>query len=171
MKKHYFLFLLFFSGVAFAQPVIKTYAYSQLTTPGNIPVGTDESGKSVELKELPVNYYIFATHLPSARVNFGSVWIKGKYYQTQVEKVTETPVISTNYDIPANPTKTVLVPATKQQVMAIAPVGSPGDSVIRAAWFRHMLKNYELIISYYYKGKRYFIPVKKIKILPPVAGI
>jgi hypothetical protein len=171
MKKIYLIPLLFISGFAFAQPAIKTYAYSQLSYPGTIPVGTDESGKSVEMKELPVNYYIFATHLPSARVNFGSVWIKGKYYQTQVEKVKETPVISTNYDVPSNPEKTVLVPATRHQVMSITPVGNPGDSVIRAAWFRHMVKNYELIISYYYKGKRYFIPVKKIKILPPVAGI
>jgi hypothetical protein len=171
MKKIYLFILLFISGTAYSQPAIKLYAYSQVSMPGNIPVGTDEKGNPVELKELPENYYIFATHSQTVRINFNSVWIKGKYYQVQVEKVNETPVVNTNNDGTSKPVKTVLVPATKQKVMAITPVGAPGDSIIKASWFRTMLKCNEVIVSYNYNGKRYFLPLKKIKILPPVAGI
>jgi hypothetical protein len=170
MKKLYFISLLFVTGVISAQVPVKIYAYSQVHTPGNIPVGNDENGGSPEIKQFPVNYYIFATLSPSAKVNFGPVWINCKYYHTITTTVT-TPVVNTINNIPDQPEQKILVPATRKKAISISIDGDPRDTVIKAAWFRNMIKSSELIITYDYKGKRYFVPVKKIKVLPPVAGI
>lgn len=173
MKKIWFLFLLTISLAAMGQPSVKIYAYSQVTTPGNIPAGvTDENGKPVDLKLVPsVNYYIFAVYPGSVQINFNEIWIRGKYYKVQTERVASTPVVNTNNDNPSSPIKTVLVPSTQLQVTAISPVGSFSNIMIRTSWFRNMLKRSALIVSYVYHGKKYFIGVKKIKTLQPVAGI
>jgi hypothetical protein len=170
MKKFYFISTFFITGIISAQVPVKIYAYSQVHTPGNIPVGNDENGGSPEIKQFPVNYYIFATLSPSPKVIFGPVWINGKYYRT-VTSTVSTPVVNTVNNIPDQPEQKILVPATKQKAISINLEGDARDTVIKAAWFRNMVRNSELIITYDYKGKRYFVPVKKIKVLPPVAGI
>ena len=170
MKK-YLLPLAFFSLITvsvFAQPPIKIYAYSQATTPGTIPV--DENGNPVRFKADRLNYFFYAVYSSSYKLKFDGIWIKGKGFSVQTSRVNSTPVTVTNNDIPAEPVTTVLVPATNKWVMSIQPISESGITV-KAAWFRDMLKKNELVISYYYNGRKYFIPVKKIKVLPPVAGL
>ncbi len=169
MKKLYFLLLLFISCSVLAQPRIKIYAYSQVVMPGTIPV--DENGRPLRPKELPVNYYIFAVNKSFVKINFTEVWIKGKCYKTQTSPVDSTPVITTNYDIPDNPVKTILVPATKLRVISISHSEACGNIKKSSSWLLNMTKHAELIVSYFYQGKKYYIPVKKIKVLQTVAGV
>ena len=172
MKKLWFLFFLVISCSAVGQPAVKIYAYSRVTTPGTVPVIPDESGKPSGVKiKTGENYYIYAVYAGSAKISFAEVWIGGKYFQTQTERIESTPVLSINNDNPSNPVKEILVPATTKNVISISPVGTPGDKTVKASWFRKMAKNTELIVSYFYKGKKYFIGVKKIKPLLPVAGV
>src|ERR1700674_1181450 len=126
MKKLWFLSLCVISCSVFGQPPVKIYAYSQVTTPGTIPAGvTDETGKRVNIKTKPsVNYLIFGVYPASSPVIFREVWIKNKYYQVQTNKVDSTPVVNINYNIPNNPVKVILVPATKLQVTSISLVGA-----------------------------------------------
>ncbi|MBC7873527.1 MAG: hypothetical protein H7Y01_06015 [Ferruginibacter sp.] len=173
MKKLWFFAFLLSSITGTAQPAVKIFAYSQETTPGNIPKDvTDENGKPQGTKKgASINYYFYGAYTPSVKISFCEVWIGSKYYKVQTEVVNSTPVVVTNYNIPDRPVEDVLVPASKLRVMSITPVGSPTDKIINTSWFRKLLRQSELIVSYLYKGKKYFIPVKKIKILAPVAGI
>jgi len=167
MKKIYLAFCLLVSTIAFAQPRIRVYAFAQETTPGTIPV--DEYGNPRKM-EPNINYLLYAEYQGSYAIKFDGVWIKGKGYSAQSSVVTSTPVTITNYDIPSKPVTIVLVPATKQKVMELQPIGRASINV-NAAWFRDMLRKNELIISYYYKGKKYFIPVRKLNWLPPVSAM
>ena len=173
MKKLWLFIFIVTGFTAMAQPSVKIYAYSQETTPGIIPKDvSDENGKPVSpQKEARVNYYFFAACSPSAKINFPEVWINGKYFKVQTSRVDSTPVVMTNNNIPNNPVKEILVPVTRLRVISIVPIGTPGTKNIRSAWFRTMLNKSALIISYLYKDKKYFLRVKKIKPLLPVAGI
>jgi hypothetical protein len=166
MKKLYLVFFSFLTVTAFAQPAVRIYAYSQETTPGIIPV--DENGRPIRSKEPLVDYYLFAAYSPAYNIRFDG--IKGQGYSVQTSKAGKTPITVTNNDISSNPVTTVLVPATKLTVISLQPI-SPSGNEVKANWFREMLRKNELIISYFYKGKKYFIPFKKIKSLPPVFGV
>ena len=173
MKRVCFLFLMAASIPGLSQPVVKIYAYSQIATPGIIPKGvTDENGNRINTKKEPaVNYYIFASYSSPAKINFSEVWIKGKFYNVRIKKIDSTPVINVNETIPDKPVKVELVPASKGKVLSIIPAETKKSSLIKTSWFINMTKHAELIVSYTYKGKKYFISVKKIKILEPVAGV
>lgn len=173
MKKSWFLILLTTAIAAGCQPAVKIFAYSQQTTPGIIPKGvTGENGNPAGIKkEAAVNYFFYATYKPGIVINFSEVWIGKEYYQVLTEAVSSTPVVMINKDIPAQPVKEELVPATKQQVVSITPIGSPGNKTIDSTWFRKMQSKSALIVSYLYKGKKHFIPVKNIKPLLPAAGM
>ena len=167
MKKLYLSFILLVTISAFAQPSVKIYAYSQRTTPGMIPV--DENGNPRRVGE-SLNYFIYAAFSPSFTIRFDGIWINGLGYSVQASKVGKTPVTIINNNIPTNPETTTLVPATKLSVISLQPI-EPTGNVLKTAWFRDMIKRNELVISYYYKGKKYFQPVRKIKALPPVFGV
>lgn len=173
MKKLLFLVFPVIACTTSAQPTIKIYAYSQETSPGMIPKDVpDENGNPVvRKKQQNINYYIFAAYSPSVKVNFLEVWINGKYYKVQSERVDSTPVVLINYNIPDNPVKEVLVPATGLCVMSLAPIGEAGTKTIPSSWFRKTISQSALIVSYQYKGKKYYMSVKKIKPLLPVAGV
>lgn len=177
MKQKISLFLLLIiSGLyAFAQVSVKLYAYSQVVTPGMAPKGViDENGNSSTVntkKESPISYYIYAAYNSSTKISFGEIWIKGKFYNSQIRNIDSTPVVLTNENIPANPAKEILVPVTKLKVISIAPGTSKNSSLASASWFINMTKQNDLIVSYIYKGKKYFIGAKKIKALQPVAGV
>jgi hypothetical protein len=173
MKSFTILFLCIIPMLSFTQPSVKIYAYSQVSTPGTVPSVPSEGGTGNEKYSVQPGaiYYIYATLSPNVRISVVEVWIHGKHYQVSVEKILKTPVYSINNDHPTQPKTEVLVPATKQQVLYIAPLGEGTDKRLKASWFNKMLKSSELIVSYLYKGKKYFIPVKKIKKLQPVAGV
>jgi hypothetical protein len=166
MKKVAFLFLMLSPVFCLAQTSLKLYAYSQQTTPGTIPV--DENGKPMRSAAPSINYYLFATYSPSAKIQVTQVWLKGRDYQLQTSKIDSTPVFSSNNPDPSKPK--ILVPATKQKVIAINVVG-PVAADKRSSTFRNLAKKSELILTYYYNGKKYFAGVKKIKTLPPLAGL
>ena len=173
MKKSWFLAFLTTALAAGCQPAVKIFAYSQQTTPGIIPKGvpSENDNPSGSKKSASINYFFFASYKPGMIIDFSEVWIGKGYYKVQTEAVSSTPVVMINKDIPDQPVKEELVPATKQQVVSISPVGSPGNKTIDSAWFRKMQNKSALIVSYLYKGKKYFIPVKNIKPLLPAAGM
>jgi hypothetical protein len=172
-KKILLLPLIISSLCTFAQASIRLYAYSQVVTPGMAPKGViDENGNALNTKkEFLINYYIFAVYNSSAKISFGEIWIKGKFYNTQIKNVDSTPVISTNENIPGNQSKEILVPATKLKVISIMPGKTKNSSLTRSSSFIKMTRRAELIVSYIYHGKKHFIEIKKIKLLQPVAGV
>ena len=168
------LLLLIISGLcALAQASVKLYAYSRVVTPGMVPKGViDENGNAVNTKkESPINYYIFVAYNSFAKISFEEIWIKGKFYNTEIKNVDSTPVVITNENIPGNSVKEILVPATKLKVISIMPGKTKNSSLTRSSSFIKLTRHAELIVSYIYHGKKYFIEIKKIKLLQPVAGV
>ena len=153
MKRLYLSSILLIAMSAFAQHSIKVYAYSQATTPGMIPV--DEQGNPIRPKE-SVNYFFYTAFSPSYIIRFDGIWIKGEGYSVQTSKVGKTPVTLINNTIPSDPETTTLVPATKLTVISLQPI-EPTGNIVKASWFRDMIKRNELVISYYYKGKKYWL--------------
>lgn len=171
MKKLTGSILLIIPWMAFSQPSVKLYAYSQVSTPGTVPAFPSENGNNTSVRMPGEVYYLYALLSPKYKITISDVWIHGKNYEVTTEKVLKTPVYSINQDHPTQPKTEILVPATKQQVLFISPVGEARDKKINATWFSKMLKSSEVIVSYFYKGKKYFLPLKKIKALQPVAGV
>jgi hypothetical protein len=173
MKKITFLIFVLTSLSAISQPSIKIFAYSQAVSPGIVPKGvTDENGKTITTKkEIAVNYYIFASYNKSIKINIEEIWIKGNFFNPVVKNIDSTPVLNINETIPGNPVKVIMVPATTQKVISLKPGELIKNHIIQASSFRNLAKHAELIISYVYKGKKYFIGVKKIKVLEPIAGV
>jgi hypothetical protein len=176
MKKKYqlALFCVLLTNISLSaqySPIIKKYAYSQITTPGTVPVDTDENRNKITRKSqsLPT-YYIYVTTAKKDAIKATEIRIKGKRYSVQTEEVLETPVEAINTDITDNPKKTILVPKTQNKVLRLTPLrmlseNKPGNYV------KQLMAKSELVIVCTLKGKKYFTTVKKIIVLPPVAGM
>ena len=147
MKSFAILFFCMMPMLSFTQPSVKIYAYSQVSTPGTMPSIPSENGTGKEKSSVQPGeiYYIYASLSPTVRISVAEVWIHGKYYQVSVEKILKTPVYSINKDHPTQPKTEVLVPATKQQVLYIAPVGEGTDKKLKASWFSKMLNSSALM--------------------------
>jgi len=173
MKKLWFLFSILSSFAAISQSSVKIFAYSQTETPGNIPKGiTDENGNQViKRRETPVKYYIFATHPPSVNIIFTEIWIKGKLYTVETQKIDSTPVIHVNKNMPGNLKEEVLVPYTVQQVIAIVPGSVKNKTLKRCSRISKLANNNELVLRYIDRGKKRFTGIKKIKLLEPIANL
>ena len=173
MKKIIFLIFVLTSFSAISQPAIKIFAYSQAVSPGIVPKGVaDENGKTITTKkEIAVNYYIFASYNKSVKINIEEIWIKGKFFNPVVKSVDSTPVLNINETIPGNTVKEVLVPATTKKVISLKPGQLIKNHTIQVSTFRNLAKHSELIVSYSYKGRKFIIGIKKIKVLEPVAGV
>jgi hypothetical protein len=176
MKNKYlqaiFSFFLISTGLsAQYSPIIKKYAYSQIITPGTIPVDTDENGNKIKHKSEPSpTYYIYVTMAKKDAIKVAELWIKGKRYSVQAEEVLETPVEAATTDISDNPKKTIMVPKTSNKVLRITPLrilteNKPGSYV------KQLMSKSELVMTCTRKGKKYFTTVNKIIVLPPVAGM
>lgn len=176
MKNKYlyaFLSSFLISAVSSAQysPILKKYAYSQITTPGTVPVDTDENGNPIAKKNEPSPlYYIYVTIAKKDAIKVTELWIKGKRYSLQQEEILETPVEMINTDVSDNPKRKIMVPKTKNKVLRLAPVrilpeNKPGSYV------KQLMSKSEVVIVCYRRGKKYFASVKKIIVLPPLAGV
>jgi hypothetical protein len=176
MKKKYlqaFFFIFLIKTGLFAQysPVINKYAYSQITTPGTVPAETDENGNKIKKKPEPApKYYIYVTIAKKDAIKVTELWIKGKRYSVQTEEVLETPVEAINTDISDNPKKTIMVPKTSNKVLRITPLRMLAENK-PGSYVKQLMSKSELVMTCTWKGKKYFTTVKKIIVLPPVAGM
>ena len=166
MYKRFFLALytvipVCISATAQIKPVIKKiYAYRQATVPGIPPAGNAE-------RKPTYNYWIYIETLKSEKISVADIWISGKRFSVKTEPVTKTPVMKINY-YAANGTDTViLVPETKYNVMLIYPSEKIKDSSIGSKYVSGLIKKSELVIGYFWKGKKYFAPVKAFISLEP----
>lgn len=173
MKKKWLLFLVLAPLMAISQLPVKIFAYSQSELPGTILKGvTDENGNPLHIKkETPVNYYIFAAYPTSNNIIFKEIWLKGKFYSVETQKIDSTPVIKINNNVPDNPVKEVLVPYTRLNVISITPTTALNKTLKRCSKAGKLASKNELIVSCIYRGKKHFIGIKKIKVLEPVANL
>lgn len=171
--KHKFLIasvitLLCFSS-SFSQ--VKAYAYKQIVLPGNYQKGAiDEKGNEVARKpKQSVSYFFYLEYKKTAPVVPTAIWFKDQAYSTRTESVEKLPVEMINNNIPNQPAKTILVPATPDQVISVRPDFSKKIAYKPTRQLRKLLADSEVVFVYICKGKRYYKAVKKITMLEPVA--
>lgn len=174
MKKIFiFLLIILVSGTACMAQTrsssVKIYAYSQVTTPGTVPVDIDEKGNPIERKIEPrPNYHIYVVCLPAIKVT--TLYIKGVQYSLQQEKVLQNPVIEDRPDMPEKGAHKILVPKTSRLVYKITPVIESKDKQQPSKTIQLAAKN-EVVLVYNLNGKKYYSTAKKIIVLEPIAAM
>ena len=155
----YTVFPVCITATAQVKPVIKKiHAYRQATVPGIPPAGNAE-------RKPTYNYWIYVEN--SEKISVADIWISGKRFSVQTEPVTKTPVIKHNYDGSSGVDTVILVPESRYNVMLVYPSGKIKDSSIGSKYVSGLLKKSELVIGYFWKGKKYFAPVKAFISLEP----
>lgn len=174
MKKLLVLGLICLAQLVQAQPVLKWYAFSQVSTPGMIPakVPREDGQPAVETPRFNTTYYIYVSMQPTSSISLEKVWIGGKQYKTYFAPVDSTPVVNYHYGIGNKVDITTMVPRTKLQVLQLVvqeeisqPDYKPTPVVSK------MIGKSALVISYRYKGKLYYSYISKFKELLPQAYI
>ena len=167
MYKRYFLALytviaVCITATAQIKPVIKKiFAYRQTTVPGIPPAGNAE-------RKPTYNYWIYIENSgKSEKFSVADIWISGKRFSVKTEPVTKTPVMKLNYNGASRVDTVILVPESRYNVMLIYPSGKIRDSSIGSKYVSGLIKKSELVIGYFWKGKKYFAPIKAFISLEP----
>jgi hypothetical protein len=172
------IFLLFSTAIilsvqASAQitnPVKKLYAYKQAGIPGIRPDVNRENGatQKPELKE-SFNYWFYLVLQKSENINITAIWLSGKKFTVKTEPIKELPVKIINHTSGPGSDTAALVPFTKDAVLLTYPTGKATAPMAISKYFSSLIKAYELVIVYYWKGKKFYKVSGKIKVLEPEA--
>ncbi len=160
MRIHLLSIALFSSAVAFCQPHVKLYGYSQEFTPGMVRE-RDLSDSAANLARPSVTYYLYFTAPASSQIRPAGLWINGKQIEMKSAPVVKSPVV--RFD------RYVLVPGTRAVVREIQWADSL-PATRTAPWLRKMIRENELVMTYFWNGKKYGVALKKIKALEVVFG-
>ena len=163
------ILLLLFIGASLlvkAQPGMTLYGFSQLFTPGMIRADDNQSGRRGS-----ITYYIYMSMPAGTSIRFDHIWIDGNLYEGAMQPVDSTPVINVNYSIPGKVVKRVLVPKTRQLVLQVLPHQQTTDSLAKTTLVKKLISRSSLVISYWYKGRKYYSHLDKLVELEPVAGM
>jgi hypothetical protein len=161
MKKGLLFFTLLISCASFGQPVIKLYGYSQVRTPGMVRE-RDPANPSKQTANAAIAYYLYFASPASAQVRPADLWIRGKAYSITQADIIASPVRS--------PAGEVLVAKTSLRVRELKYDKESSIQKLLPSWLRKMIKENDLVISYFWKGKKYYKALKKIKELEIVFG-
>ncbi|HEX5653941.1 MAG TPA: hypothetical protein VFX58_12760 [Chitinophagaceae bacterium] len=159
MKEKFLVASLLASFYSLAQPNVKLYGYSQLSTPGMVTdkKAANKPGKSWDAA---LDYFIYLSFNRALSIQPKEVWIKGKRFTITSSKTVATPVYS--------PGNTLLVAQSSSKVMELKH-DSPLPTLASASlWLKNMISQNELVVAYSWKGKKYYKALKSIKELDTV---
>jgi len=146
-----------------AQPSVKLYGYSQVSTPGMVPQRDipNENGGTVKTRiyDSIISFFIYTR--ASVAIRPSQVYLNGKWQSATSLAISSTPVKS------EQPVKKTLVPSTKLKVLQLLPGDLVSNMTISSSLKKMMAVN-ELIVAYTWKGKKYYVPLKKITVLQPI---
>lgn len=167
MKKELLLISLFFGLASFSQPPIKVFAFEQDNFPGTKPAVTDENGNPVRKVATRKNYFIYLSFNKSYNIRPSHVFVKGKLFTIKTMSLRNTPIEHVNSNIPNQPEKIVLVPATTNKVLQLKLNESEGLTTTTNSIKKLTEKN-DVVVEYSWKNKTYFATIQKLKTLEPV---
>lgn len=163
--RHKILLLVFSlaSLVSFAQSGVVLHGYLQDVLPGMVPKGTDENGKALGAHTATTRVLIYLELPRSAAATPVEVWINGKRYGVQAEKITSFPVTLSKGAVVNS--KPVLLPARSGNVLELIPVAfTKGKDFSKA---KTKARSNELVVVYKMGGSYYSAVQKKWKSLEP----
>jgi len=171
MKKKLSLFILLLLSLnLISQPTIRVFAFEQENLAGTKPSGvTDENGKRVQKAAAKKNYFIFLSFDKAYDIAPEQIFIRNRAFTIKTTVVRKTPVQYINNNIPAKPEKITLVPVTKNKVLELRLDETPVENNKTSATQKLTDKN-DVVILYLWKNKKYFLTVKRLKKLEPVAN-
>ncbi|MBC7903849.1 MAG: hypothetical protein H7Y27_10515 [Gemmatimonadaceae bacterium] len=146
----------------------EVFAYSREVIGGARKVErvTDNSHpRDVSTKQAP-QYLIYLTTSTDSIPDVREIYINGENYHVSVEKAA-VPVIAANPTMPSDP-KDTLVSANARHAWRIQLRNKVEPGTV-AVDHESMIKENELVLVMFVGVKEHFLPVKKIKILSPVA--
>lgn len=151
------------SVAGFAQPSVKLYGYSQLYIPGMVPqreIPGENGGKEVRTSFTTTNYYVYIRS--SVLLQPQEIWIGGKWHAAARTLIKSTPIIG------EEPQKKTLVPFTNLKVQQVELGDTLSNSLAITPTLQKMMTANDLIISYTWKGKKYYATKKKLIVLEPI---
>ncbi len=150
----------------------KVYAYKQASLPGIQPrVTTEEGGgnkQRAERKET-FNYWFYISFSKKEKITVTGLWISGKRFTVKSEPITELPVKKINYTAASANDTITMVPFTRNAVMLTYPSGMANDTTPVSKYLLNLVNHNELVIVYFWKGKKYYAVKKMISTLAPEA--
>ncbi|TBR18579.1 MAG: hypothetical protein EPO57_06620 [Chitinophagaceae bacterium] len=170
------LFGLLLNSAVFAQysfPIKEIYAYKQDNIPGILQKITDEKGNTIRTEHLPTyNYWFYIETDNLEEIEPVDLWISGKRFKAKCEKIATTPVTKLIYPANTLGDTTYLVPNTNNKIVLAYPIGLISDmATFRSRYLARIIKNSELVLGYYWRGKKYFARSKTIVLLEPDAHL
>ncbi len=159
MKRIFFysLFISLFMTACGQSPEIKTYIYSQVTTPG-APMGNDKN-------PFPKKYFIYAEIKKGTSITAEGLWIDGKYFSVSgVEKVNSPVIVETQTAIKME--KETLVNKTVNDVYRIN-VGEEKSRAIQNETEKKLVGENKAVLILIINGKQEFAASATIKELTP----
>jgi len=171
-KKIFFLlsFAILFLAPAFAQvksPLKKLYAYKQASVSGVKSSVTQENQKVKQSETY--NYWFYLVFPSSEEMSVTEIWLSGKKFSVKSEPVKELPVKKINYTDPSGKSAVIMVPFTKNAVLLTYPAAEANDPGAVSKYFSALLNTHELVITYYWRTKKFYKVAKKITVLEPEA--
>jgi hypothetical protein len=158
MKKSFLALSLMIGSYSYCQPAIKLYGYSQVFTPGMVL----ERQPGEPQRKGVVSYYLYFAASSAVNIRPSEIWIKGERFQVKEASVIKTPVKS--------PTDDLLVPKSTLRVREMKYEKKLPALKSTPTWLKKLLRENELVLAYYWQGKKYYKGLKKIKELETVMG-
>jgi len=148
-------------------PIKNLYTYKQASIPGIQP-NTSE-GREIKEKQTTYNYWFYLAVNKNEKIIVSDLWISGKIFNAKSEKIEKLPVYKINYSGASGNDSLTLVPLTKNNVFLVFPVGETKDSGSISNYLKDLVSKYELVIVYYWRGKKFYKLFRKITELEPEA--
>lgn len=173
MKKWFiFLAALSVSILSIAQsksPIVNGYAYQRASLPGTIPRGvTNEDGSQADRPIKPmITHFVYLEIKTSQNIKPTTIWIRGKNYNLETEKITTVPLVLDRQGIGDKTLSDTLVKKTANNVFRIYPKGTLVTKA--SSTISKKINKQNIVIEYYWKSKKYYYTIRAIKNLQPLA--
>lgn len=169
-----FLFCLF-TNLSFSQsisPIKKIRAYKQATIPGISQTNFDENGDKIYVpRQLSYNYWIYVEFSKFEKIEIVDLWISGIRFYAKAEIINILPVKKIINTANSGNDTVILIPPTFQNVLLTYPTGLLEKNKTYSSYLKKLIKQSELVIGFYWKGKKYFAHSKLFILLEPDAHL
>lgn len=154
------LITLMVSGYCGAQPEIKLYGFSQVSTPGMVPQ-RDLSVPGEKPWKAAITHYVYLSLKPSVQIQPREIWIEGKRFAV-TSSVVHAPVKLASGVTLVPPSKSKIIELHKKDSLPALNAPSPR--------LKKLIRENDLVVYYSWQGRKYYGVLKKIKKLEPVYG-
>lgn len=159
-------FIAFISCKAQSKGTANLYGFKQAVLPGIIPGPiTTEDGKVIE-QEFKPKFNLFIYTASAYSITPVEVWLSGKRYSVKTEAISKTPVVYTNPTSMPKPGVTTIVPKTTKKVLKLTLTDAAGKAWLKTT---SITTENELVVVYKQGSKNYYVTLKNLKEIAPVA--